>query len=452
MRSDRAKVLFEVGGAPMVSYPVQAVQKLGAHPVVVVVGYQKEAVEQAVSERFQGVQFALQSEQKGTGHAAQMALPHLEDFEGTVLLLYGDVPLLTSKTLEALNQELIPGDITVALISTELENPTGYGRVLRDEAGNVTRIVEHKDASSAERLVTEVNAGIYAVEASFLRKALGQLSSNNAQGEYYLTDIVDLAMQANFRVAALSVDPEEVQGANDRAQLAELEHTANRRTLAHHLAQGVSILDPSTTFIAPTVAIEADAVIYPGVHLRGKTSVGARTTVDTGCILINSVVGPDVQLKPYSILESATVEAGCIVGPFARLRPKAQLKEGARVGNFVEVKNAVLAEDAKANHLAYIGDASVGPGANLGAGTITCNYDGVGKHNTTIGKGVFVGSNSTLVAPLSLGDGSYVGAGSVVTEDVPPGALALGRSRQVNKPDRAAMIRAAAEALKAGTK
>ena len=452
MRSSRAKVLFEVGGAPMVAWPLRRARAAGADPMVVVVGHDADNVRAAVEARFeQGVRFAHQTERLGTGHAARVGMAALEGFEGVVLLLYGDVPLLEAESLEALRDRVETGR-PVALVSTELANPTGYGRVLRDEAGNVVRIVEHKDASPAERLVTEVNAGIYAVDAAFLRGALARLTNDNAQGEYYLTDIVDIALSDDLQVSALSVDAEEVQGANDRAQLARLERAAHRRTIHRHMAAGVTFLDPERTSVEADVRIEPDAVVHAGVHLRGQTRIGAEAVIDVGCVLTDAEVGPRTVVHPYSVLERARVGEDCSVGPFARLRPEAVLEAEARVGNFVEVKKSTLGPGAKANHLAYIGDAQVGMGANVGAGTITCNYDGVGKHPTRIGPGVFVGSNSTLVAPVAIGEDSYVGAGSVVVHDVPPGSLVLGRARQVVKEGRAENVRAAAQAAKSAKK
>lgn len=453
MKSSRAKVLFEVGGAPMIAWPMQRALALGADPVVVVVGHAAETVEAEVEARFPGkAHFALQTERLGTGHAARVGMAPLADFSGTVVILSGDVPLLQEASLRSLLEEVEPGRCPVAVMTTRLEDPTGYGRMVRDEAQNVVRIVEHKDASRAERAIDEVNAGLYAVDAEFLRGALARLSNDNAQGEYYLTDIVAFALDDGFQVAGLVVDPEEVQGANNRAQLAELEAIANRRTIERHLQAGVTFLDPQRTYVGAEVEIGQDAVVHPGVHLRGRTRVGAHSVLDVGVVVIDAEIGRGVSVHPYSVVEKAKVADGCSVGPFARLRPEANLAEGAKIGNFVEVKKATFGPGAKANHLAYIGDASIGAGANVGAGTITCNYDGVGKHRTQIGEGVFVGSNSTLVAPLSIGKDSYVGAGSVLTNDVPSNALALGRARQAVKEGRASAIRAEAEAKKAAQK
>lgn len=449
MKSTRAKVLFEVGGAPMIAWPVRRALNLGADPVVVVVGHEADAVKAALDTRFPGrIRTALQAERLGTGHAAKVGLDAIENFEGVVMILYGDVPLLEAQSLEALRSQ-VRSTHPVAVMTTRLQDPTGYGRIVRRADGQVVRIVEHKDATEAERALDEVNAGLYAVEAGFLRSALARLRNDNQQSEYYLTDIVDIALQDKLHVSAHVVAPAEVQGANTRAQLAELETLARTRTLHRHMEAGVTIIDPATTYIESEVEIGPETVVHPGVHLRGRTRIGRDCTIDVGSILTDAELNDEVCVHPYSILEGASVGRGCSVGPFARLRPQAELGEGAKVGNFVEVKKSSLGAGAKANHLAYIGDAQVGAGSNVGAGTITCNYDGVGKHQTVLGEGVFVGSNSTLVAPLKVGDGSYVGAGSVLTDPVPDQALALGRARQITKPGRAPAVRAAAEAKKA---
>lgn len=446
MKSSRAKVLHPVCGKPMVAYPVALARQLGADPVVLVVGHQAEAVEAEVRGHFpQGVGFQLQAEQKGTGHAVIEGMKGLEGFEGRVLILYGDVPLLTAPTLERLSAALDEG-APLALVTFELEDPTGYGRIVRDEAQNLVRIVEHKDASAAERQVREVNAGIYCVESGFLRDALARLKNDNAQGEYYLTDIVGFAIDDGHRVAHTLADPMEVAGANDRAQLAELDRAMQARINEAHMKSGVTIVNPETVRIEAGVTIGRDTVVQPNVHLRGETSIGEGCTVDTGCVFTNAKVGPGVTFKPYTIIEDAAVHDEAIIGPFSRLRPGAEIMRGAHVGNFVELKKATLGPGAKANHLAYIGDAAVGAKANIGAGTITCNYDGYGKYRTDIGENAFVGSNSTLVAPVRIGDNAYVAAGSTITDETPDDALALGRARQTVKEGRATTLRAKAKA------
>lgn len=446
MKSSLAKVLHPVCGLPMVAYPIQLSRDLGATPVVLVVGHQADAVEADIRGRFpDGVGFQLQAEQNGTGHAVIEGMKGLEGFEGRVLILYGDVPLLTAPTLERLSAALDNG-APVALVTFELDDPTGYGRIIRDEAGKLLRIVEHKDATAAERAVNEVNAGIYCVDSTFLRSALARLSNDNAQGEYYLTDIVGFAIDDGHTVAHTLADPLEVSGANDRAQLADLDRAMRERINVAHMKSGVTIVEPDTVRIEASVKIGRDTVIQPNVHLRGATEIGEGCTIDTGCVFTDAKVGPGVTFKPYTIIEDAAVADEAIIGPFARLRPGARIMEKAHVGNFVELKKAILGPGAKANHLAYIGDASVGAKANVGAGTITCNYDGYGKYRTEIGEGAFVGSNSTLVAPVKVGDNAYVAAGSTITDETPTDALAFGRARQTVKEGRAPELRAKAKA------
>lgn len=455
MKSDHAKVLHGLAGEPMVSFPIRLALGLGAAPAVLVVGHRAEQVQSAVTSAFPaGVAFEVQTEQKGTGHAVMQGMRALEGFEGHVLILYGDVPLLRRETVEALRRQLTEGGLTLALVTTHLPEPRGYGRILRDEAGRVVRIVEEKDASEVERRVTEVNAGIYCVDAGFLRGALARLTNDNAQGEYYLTDIVGLAIRDGLTVGSVVVDdPGEVRGANTRGELAELGAILRRRINDAHMAAGVTLVDPERTYIGSEVQIGRDTVIEPGVHLRGKTVIGSGCHIDAGAVIADSQVADGVTIKPYTLLEEARVESAAILGPFARLRPGAEVETEAHVGNFVELKKARLGRGAKANHLAYLGDAVIGAGSNIGAGTITCNYDGYGKYVTEIGEGVFVGSNATLVAPVQIDGGAYVAAGSTITEPVGRGDLAFGRARQTNKEGRAEALREAArEKAKAAKK
>jgi bifunctional UDP-N-acetylglucosamine pyrophosphorylase/glucosamine-1-phosphate N-acetyltransferase len=450
MKSAVPKVLHPVGGLPLAAHPIRLALGLDAAPVVVVVGHQAERVERTLGAAFPGrVRFALQAEQLGTGHAVQCALPALEGFDGVVVILAGDVPLLRRATVERLLAAL-DGDAerrpVVAAATMILDDPTGYGRIVRDAAGRLTGIVEHKDATPEQRAIRETNAGIYAVDAAFLRAALARLRNDNAQREYYLTDVVAFAAADPRGAAAVVVDdPWEVAGANDRAQLADLDRALRRRTNRAHMLAGVTMIDPDSTYVGLDVELAPDVTLGPGVHLRGKTRVARGATIDAGAILTDVEVGEDVEIRAYSVLDDARVERAAIIGPFSRLRPGAEIGPEAHVGNFVEIKKATLGPGAKANHLAYVGDARVGARANVGAGTITCNYDGYGKYLTDIGDDVFVGSNSTLVAPVKLGDRAYVAAGSTITDPVEADALALGRARQVDKPGRAPALRAAAK-------
>jgi bifunctional UDP-N-acetylglucosamine pyrophosphorylase/glucosamine-1-phosphate N-acetyltransferase len=441
MKSAIPKVLHPACGKPLVAWPVEAVIAAGAAPVVVVTGHGREHVEAALTGRFPGARMAHQAEQKGTGHAAQVALAALEGFSGTVLIVYGDCPLLTSTSLAALVELRARMGSPVALWTTRLQDPTGYGRIVRGKDGLLERIVEQRDASPSERAVDEINPGVYAVDATFLRAALGKLKANNAQGELYLTDIVALARDEGRAVPTLEVPAEETLGVNDRAQLAEAATVLRARVVRRAMLDGVSFVDPATAYVDATVRFGIDVLIGPHVTLAGSTTIGEGAQIGAGCVLTDTVVEPGVVMHPYSVCDSAKVGTRAIVGPFSRLRPAAVLEEGAHVGNFVELKKTRLGKGAKANHLAYLGDADIGAGTNIGAGTITCNYDGVGKHVTQIGDDVFIGSNSTLVAPVVVEKRAYVAAGSVVTERVPEDALALGRARQTNKEGYAKKVR-----------
>ncbi len=453
MRSSRSKVLHELCDESLVNFPVALAKSLGADPVVLVLGHQAEDVEAAVRARFDDVQVRLQTERKGTAHAVMQGMKALKSFEGKVLILSGDVPLLGKDTARRLVKKLDGGKTPLALLSAHLEDPTGYGRIVRNDEGHCERIVEHKDANEAERGIHEINAGIYCADASFLRKALKNIGNNNAQGEYYLTDIVPAAAKGDRPVHAIPVaDYFEVEGINDRRQLAKMGQILRSMLIHKHQQNGVTFEDPNSAYVGMNVKIGQDTRIEPGVHLRGQTRIGSHVHIDVGAVITNSKVADGVTIKPYSILEDAQVDAKGQIGPFARLRPGARVMQEARVGNFVEIKNTKLGKGAKANHLAYLGDSDIGEGANVGAGTITCNYDGYGKHKTKIAAGVFVGSNSTLVAPVEIAKDAYVAAGSVVTEAVKKDDLAFGRARQVNKKGLAKPLREQAKQRAAESK
>ncbi|MGC3997142.1 MAG: bifunctional UDP-N-acetylglucosamine diphosphorylase/glucosamine-1-phosphate N-acetyltransferase GlmU [Anaeromyxobacter sp.] len=434
MKSSRAKVLHEVAGRPLAWYPVKRALELGAERVVVVVGHQAEAVEQALRAAFPGapLRFALQAEQLGTAHAVRQARPALRGYAGPVAILSGDTPLLRVETLEAVVRERARHRAALSVATMTPASPRGYGRIVRDARGRPARIVEEKDAGEAERAIGEVNAGLYCVDAGFLWAGLSKVGSRNAQGEFYLTDLVAMAAASGGAVA-VPVPEEDAAGVNDRAELARAGRVLTARIAAALMRSGVTIEDPARFDCDEGVAIGPDTIIEPGVRLRGATRLGAGVTVGAGSILVDAAVADGVQLKPYTLIEQAVVAEAAIIGPFARLRPGSEIGEGAHVGNFVETKKTRLGKGAKANHLTYLGDAEVGAGTNVGAGTITCNYDGKLKHPTRIGAGAFIGSDSILVAPITIGDGAYVAAGSTLTEAVPAGALALGRARQVVK-------------------
>jgi bifunctional UDP-N-acetylglucosamine pyrophosphorylase/glucosamine-1-phosphate N-acetyltransferase len=446
MKSSIPKVLHPACGKPLLAWPIDAVITAGAAPVVVVVGHGKDLVEAELAGRYPegggaALRAAIQSEQKGTGHAAQIALTALERFQGTVLIVYGDCPLLTAASLTSLVELRARMGSPVALWTTRVADPTGYGRVMRDKDGLLEKIVEQKDASPAERAINEVNPGVYAVDAAFLRTALAKLKGDNAQGELYLTDIVAIARAEGRAVPTLEVPSEETLGVNDRVQLAAAARVLRARVVTRAMIEGVSFVDPTTAYVDASVRFGIDVLIGPNVTLAGTTSIGEGAHISAGAVLIDTLVEAGAVVHPYSVCDAAKIGARAVVGPFARLRPAAVLEEGAHVGNFVELKKTRLGRGSKANHLAYLGDADIGAGSNIGAGTITCNYDGIGKYVTQIGDEVFIGSNSTLVAPVVIERRAYVAAGSVITERVPADALALGRARQANKDGYAKTVR-----------
>lgn len=433
MRSNMAKVLHRAGGAHLLEHVIAAARAVApAERITCVVGHQAGRV-QAMAAPL-GVQFAVQGEQLGTGHAVNCCrdLPH--HARGRIIVLYGDCPLLRGETIRGLFEQHVEEGCAATLITTHLEDPTGYGRIYRDDDGRVARIVEEKACLPEEKLLREVNSGIYCFEAEALWPALAQLAPNPASGEYYLTDIPEILAAAGLKTAAYIVDdPHEILGINTRVELAEVDRILRaRRTRAFMLA-GVTIEQPETVRIDAGVEIGMDTVIGPFAQLRGRTRIGTGCSVGACSIVENSELGEGAEVHPFSIVADSRLAGGAHVGPYARLRMGAFVDEGAHVGNFVELKKTSLGAGSKAMHLAYLGDSTIGRGANIGAGTITCNYDGRSKHPTTIQDGAFVGSNSTLVAPVEIGAGSYVGAGSVITKPVPADALGIARGHQYVK-------------------
>ncbi len=433
MKSEKAKVLHSLLGRPLCFYPIGRALELSANPVVVVVGYQADEVKRVVSEGFPGapVTFALQEDQRGTAHAVSCARPALSRHGGSVLILYGDVPLIRLETIKRLEAAYKASKGPLAMVSCFPPDPTGYGRLVRED-GKVLRVVEEKDCTESERQIREANAGIYWVDAKFLWSALERIDSANAQAEFYLTDLVSRAASEG-EVAVVTAPFDEVAGVNDRAELAERAAVLRMRINVEHMKRGVTIQHPETTFIDDGVEIGPNTVIGPMVSIHAGCEIGSGVKIGQGSILMKTTVGDGAELKPYSLAEETVIGPKCSVGPFARLRPGTVLDEGVHVGNFVETKKTRMKRGAKANHLTYLGDAEIGANVNVGAGTITCNYDGAAKHPTVIGDGAFIGSDTTLVAPVTVGAGAYVGAGSTITEDVPPKSLALGRGRQVVK-------------------
>jgi bifunctional UDP-N-acetylglucosamine pyrophosphorylase/glucosamine-1-phosphate N-acetyltransferase len=433
MKSERAKVLHPLLGRPMCAYPVARALAVGASPLVAVVGFQADQVTSALEHAFPGqpLRFALQREQKGTAHAVQCAQPELQGYSGPILILYGDVPLLRRETLDALLKAFRNGRGPLALVTTVPPDPTGLGRVIRSR-GQVVGIVEQKDCTAKQLRIAECNPGIYAVDADFLWKSLPRIGSANAQREFYLTDLVRWAAKKG-KVSSIAADFLETAGVNDRRELAACARALQARINARHMEDGVTLLDPDSTFIDELVEIGADVEIGPQVSIWGATRIGRRVRIDQGSYVGNSTIGEDTEIRPYSVLEQAQVGARCILGPFCRLRPGTELAEAVHIGNFVELKKASLGKGTKANHLSYLGDAQIGAGVNVGAGTITCNYDGTLKHRTVLGDNVFVGSDTQLVAPVTVGAGAFIAAGTTVTEDVPPLSLVLSRTPQVVK-------------------
>jgi bifunctional UDP-N-acetylglucosamine pyrophosphorylase / glucosamine-1-phosphate N-acetyltransferase len=427
MKSATIKILHRAAGRPIIDYVLDLAAGVCERPPIMVIGHQREAVQKAVGER---ARFAVQEEQKGTGHAVLQAASLL-DGARHILILSGDVPLTRPETLRRLLDEHQQSQNALTLLTMKLDDPALYGRIIRDSSGNVTRIVEAKDASEDEKSISEVNAGIYVFDAEYLFDNLRNLSTNNSQGEYYLTDVLGALRDSGKRVGAvIADDPIEALGVNSRADLASVEGEIQRRVVSKLMTDGVTFRNPGTVVIDSMVSIGNDTVVYPFVTIEGKTSIGSRCVIEPGVHLINVIVGDDVHLKTGTVAEDAVIENDASVGPYAHLRPGSKLGRHVKVGNFVETKKAVFGEGAKASHLSYIGDAEVGANVNIGAGTITCNYDGVNKNKTIIEDGAFIGSDTQLVAPVRIGRGAYVGAGSTITKDVPAEALALSRTPQ----------------------
>ncbi|MGD0542884.1 MAG: bifunctional UDP-N-acetylglucosamine diphosphorylase/glucosamine-1-phosphate N-acetyltransferase GlmU [Candidatus Acidiferrales bacterium] len=433
MRSELAKVLHRAGGLALVEHVVRACQPLKPVQLLVVVGHQAEEVS-AVVTTF-GAQTVLQKPQRGTGHAMQVARRALRKSAKYALVVPGDAPLLRTQTLAALLDTHCRGEAAATILTAELNDPTDYGRVLRDSEGRVEAIVEEKSATPEQRAIREVNSSIYCFTLAKLWPSLNALRPENTHRELYLTDVIGLLRQENERVLAyVAPDSQEILGCNTRAALADVDRIFRARKAAELMESGVTIYLPETVVVDPEVSVGPDSLVEPGVQLLGMTRIGARCKIQTGSILLDSRVDDDVVIAAHSVLESCRVWPEAKIGPFSRLRPGSDIRKGAHVGGFVEIKKSIVHEGAKVPHLSYIGDATIGRDSNIGAGTITCNFDGFAKHSTTIGDGVFIGSDTALVAPVRVGRGAYVAAGSTITENVPVDALAIARGRQANKP------------------
>jgi bifunctional UDP-N-acetylglucosamine pyrophosphorylase/glucosamine-1-phosphate N-acetyltransferase len=435
MKSRQAKVLHRAGGKALVEHVVDTALELApAERVFVVVGHQADDVRKAITTP--GIGFLSQKEQRGTGHAASVGRPVLEGLDGYLLVLYGDSPLLRADTLRRLIETEAAGDAVCTLLTAMMDDPTGYGRVLRTADGSVAAIVEQKAGTPEQLAIREANMGIYCFRADLFWKHAGEMGTNNPAGEYYLTDMAEILTRSGHRVEAMKIDDaREALGINDRVELAYADRLLREAKRREVMLAGVTIEKPETVTIDAGARIGMDTVVGPFAQILGKSTVGENCRIGACSIVQDSEIGDGVEIGAFTIVSRSVVERGATVGPFARLRMENRVGEGAHIGNFVELKKTQMGAGAKASHLTYLGDAQIGADANIGAGTITCNYDGFEKHRTNIGKGAFIGSNATLVAPVGIGDGAYTAAGSVITEAVPANALAVGRSRQVVKPE-----------------
>ncbi len=448
MKSQLPKVLHRVAGRSMIEHVLRATDRLQPATRTVVVGHMADLVRQRLAADA-SLQFVVQQPQLGTAHALMQAETALKGRTGTVLLLSGDVPMLRASTVERLVATHQRAHAAATVLTALLDRPYGYGRIVRTE-GRIARIVEERDASPEQRAIKEINGGIYAFDLEPLFDALRAVAAQNAQGEYYLTDLVAIYRRRKLAVETLVLDdPSQIRGINSRTELAAVSAIVRQQKNEELMAAGVTIEDPATTYIDPDVEVGADTVIHPGVFLEGQTKVGAACEIHAGVRIVDSTLADRVTVNNHCVLVGVQVAAGATVGPFAHLRPESVVGEGAKIGNFVELKKTVLGAGSKANHLAYLGDATIGEGVNVGAGTITCNYDGERKSRTIIEDGAFIGSDSQLIAPVTVGKGAYVAAGSSITEDVPAGSLGIARGRQANIEGWADRKRAAREAAAA---
>jgi bifunctional UDP-N-acetylglucosamine pyrophosphorylase/glucosamine-1-phosphate N-acetyltransferase len=430
MKSKNSKVTHRICGKTIIDWVYKAVSESGIDDMVVIVGHRSDQVKEVLGSR---VNYAEQKKQLGTGHAAMQAIDYLKGREGYVLVLYGDTPLVTSKTLSEAVSYHKSNNFAATVITAEVKEPYGYGRIVRKGNGDIEKIVEHRDASEQEKSINEINSGMYCFTINHLVKALEELTNNNSQGEYYLTDTIQILAGKDLRVGAFKIaDSAEIAGINDRIQLAEAVKILNRRILNRHMESGVTILDPDSTFIDEEVSIGMDTIIYPGTILEGKTSIGEDCIIGPSSRLVSAVIGNGVEISNSIILESS-IGDNTKVGPFAYVRPGSNIGSKVKIGDFVEIKNSVIGDKSKVPHLAYVGDAELGRNVNYGCGSITANYDGKDKHKTVIGDNTSVGSNVNLVAPVVVQKDAYIAAGSTITEEVPENSLAIARSKQVIK-------------------
>lgn len=432
MKSNLYKVLHPVCGKPMVEHVVDEALKLSLSKLVTIVGHGAEEVKKQLGDKSE---YALQAKQLGTAHAVKQAQPFLADEKGVTIVICGDTPLLTAETMEQMLKEHTQREAKATILTAVAEDPTGYGRIIRSENGAVQKIVEHKDASEEERLVTEINTGTYCFDNEALFRAIDQVSNDNAQGEYYLPDVIEILKNEGETVAAYQTGNfQETLGVNDRVALSQAEQFMKERINKRHMQNGVTLIDPMNTYISPDAVIGSDTVIYPGTVIKGEVQIGEDTIIGPHTEIMNSAIGSRTVIK-QSVVNHSKVGNDVNIGPFAHIRPDSVIGNEVKIGNFVEIKKTQFGDRSKASHLSYVGDAEVGTDVNLGCGSITVNYDGKNKYLTKIEDGAFIGCNSNLVAPVTVGEGAYVAAGSTVTEDVPGKALAIARARQVNKDD-----------------
>lgn len=428
MKSKLPKVLHQVGGKSMLAHTISTAEKLGANRVIVIYGHDGDLVRATLEDA--KVEWVEQAERLGTGHAVQQAIPHFDTGNNSqVLVLYGDVPLVSEETLRSLIMQ--QPKQSMAILTTRLGNPLGYGRIVREEKGIVEKIVEEKDATDEIKKIDEINTGILCAESESLIRWLGKLDNNNQQQEYYLTDCVGLAVaEGKIVEAIICKDPSEVMGVNSRINLAEMEKVFQSRLREELMTNGVTLKDPESLYIEGKPETGSDITIEPNVMLRGNVKIGDDVTIGMNSVIINSVIESGTVIHPNSVIEDSKIGENCEIGPFARVRPNTEIASKVKLGNFVEVKKSTIASGSKVNHLSYIGDAQIGEQTNIGAGTICCNYDGVNKHQTIIGNNVFIGSDTQLIAPVKINDGATIGAGSTITRDVPAQKLTLSRSKQ----------------------
>ncbi len=431
MNSSIPKVVHPILKKPMINYVLHSVQSLKPKKTFMVVGYKKELIEKAASVSNSSVEYVYQKQQRGTGHAVRISKTALAGFKGNLLILSGDCPGISSATLKKLIKKHSESKSSISLISSAVNKPRGYGRIVRDNFRNIQKIVEEKDASNEERKIDEINSGIYCVKTDFLWSSLDKLKSGNKQNEYYLPDIIENAVKNGRKVSVLKLtNSEEILGINNREELARQENLIRQSIIKKLQKKGVTVVDPATTYISPDVKIGKDTVIHPATYIYGKTNIGAGCEIGPNVHIENSVLNNSVEIRFSSFLNDCFVDEKVVVGPFAHLRPEAKVGKNAKIGNFVEIKKSEIGDGSKVPHLSYIGDASLGKEVNIGAGSITCNYDGINKHRTVIGDNVFIGSDSMLVAPIVIGKGSTTAAGSTITKDVEEFSLAIERNQQ----------------------